>query len=127
VLRRAALKGAHRAADFARMTTPQNERRAAARRFRRVSCEIELDGKVHSAVIRDLTPQGLFVMTRFHAAPGTRVLVRMRRPGGEIWEVAATTARRSDGRRAMVSDRGIGLLIEEASLGFHEFCLSLAR
>ena len=66
-------------------------------------------------------------MTRFEAAPGTCVSIRMRRPGGEIWEIQALTARQSDGRRGLVSDRGMGLVIEEASMGFHEFCASLLR
>ena len=105
----------------------QQDRRSGVRKLRRVACEIEFDGRVHSAVIRDLAPQGLFVMTRFDAAPGTCVNVRMRRPGGEIGEIQALTARHSDGRRCLSSDRGMGLVIEEASMGFHEFCASLLR
>jgi hypothetical protein len=102
-------------------------RRVAVRTLRRTTCELDLDGKVHSAVIRDLTPQGLFVATRFEADPGTTVTVRIRRPGGEIWEILASTARQSDGRLGLFSDRGIGLIIEEAPVGFHEFCASLER
>ena len=102
-----------------------SDRRDTARKFRRLSCEIELEGKVHSAVIRDLAPQGLFVITRFEAAPGTEVIVRIRRPGGDVWELQAITARRSDGRGGIVSGRGIGLVIEEAPIDFHEFFESL--
>jgi hypothetical protein len=102
-----------------------SERRGSNRKFRRLSCEIEFEGKVHSAVIRDLAPQGLFVVTRFEAAQGTPVTVRIRRPGGAIWEIAAVTARTSDGSGALISGRGMGLMIDEAPAGFHEFFESL--
>ncbi len=101
------------------------DRRQLGRRFRPLSCEIELAGKTHSGVIRDLSPQGLFVTMRFEAAPGTPVLVRVRRPGGEIWEISATTARVADGARALISRRGLGLVIEEAPAAFHEFVSAL--
>ena len=102
-----------------------DDRRRADRRLRPLSCEIELEGKVHSAVIRDLSAQGLFVTTRFEAAPGTPVTVRIRRPGGEIWELEATTARTADGSRALISNRGLGLVIDEAPHAFHEFVVGL--
>jgi hypothetical protein len=76
-------------------------------------------------VIRDLAPQGLFVMTRFEAPPGTEVTVRIRRPGGEVWEIQAVIARRSEGQGGIISGRGMGLVIEEAPVGFHEFFESL--
>lgn len=101
------------------------DRRQLGRRLRPLSCEIELAGKTHSGVIRDLSPQGLFVTMRFEAAPGTPVVVRVRRPGGEIWEISATTARIADGARALVSRRGLGLVIEEAPAAFHEFVAAL--
>ena len=100
-------------------------RRGTERKFRRVSCEIEFEGKVHSAVIRDPAPQGLFVITRFEASQGTAVTVRIRRPGGEIWEIQAITARIADGRDGIISGRVMGLVIDEASSGFHEFFESL--
>ena len=103
----------------------EGDRRGTTRKFRRVSCEIELEGKVHSGVIHNLSPQGLFVTTRFEASPGTRITVRVRCPGGEIWEILATTVRSDDGAQALVSRRGLGLLIEEAPLGFHEFIAGL--
>ena len=101
------------------------DRRILRRRLRPLSCEVELEGKVHSGVIRDLNPQGLFVTMRYDAAPGTPVLVRVRRPGGEVWEIEATTARSADGSSALVSKRGLGLVIEEAPVGFHEFVSEL--
>jgi hypothetical protein len=125
-----ALKAAGGAADPARMAEekkPTQDRRSAVRLTRRTSCELDVDGKVHSAVIRDVTPQGLFVVTRREIDPGTRLVLRIRRPGGEIWEILASTARQSDGRRGLISDRGIGLVIDEAPIGFHEFCASLVR
>jgi hypothetical protein len=107
------------------MTEGSPEARRPPRQFRPLSCEIELDGKVHSAVIRDLNRQGLFVISRFEAAQGTHVTVRVRRPGGEIWDILATTARSDDGAKGMVSRRGLGLVIEEAPEAFHEFVAEL--
>jgi hypothetical protein len=108
------------------MTTEDGtDRRGSNRKFRRVSCEIEFEGKVHSAVIRDLAPQGLFVVTRFEAPQGTAVTVRIRRPGGEVWEIQAITARIADGSGGIISGRGMGLVIDEASFGYHEFFESL--
>ena len=103
----------------------KQDRRRAGRKVRRVACEMEVAGKVHAAVIRDLTAQGVFVITRFDAPPGTSVTLRIRRPGGDIWEIQAVTARRSDGARGLISDRGMGLVIEDAPFGFHEFFAEL--
>jgi hypothetical protein len=109
------------------MSGDRGDRRRIDRRLRPLSCEIELEGKVHSGVIRDLTPQGLFVTSRFEAEPGTPVVVRVRRPGGEIWEISATCAHNADGARALISKRGFGLVIEEAPRAFHEFVAELGR
>jgi hypothetical protein len=89
------------------------------RRLRPLSCEIELEGKVHTGVIVDLSLQGLFVTSRFEAGLGTSVTVRVRRPGGE------TTARIADGAQGLVSRRGLGLVIDEAPPAFHEFVAEL--
>ncbi len=102
-----------------------SNRRDSDRRLRPLSCEIELEGKVHSGVIRDLSRQGLFVTCRFEADLGAPVIVRVRRPGGEIWEIQATTARSADGSQGLVSRRGMGLVIDEAPPAFHEFVVEL--
>jgi hypothetical protein len=80
---------------------------------------------VHSGVIRDLSRQGLFVTSRFEAGIGAPVIVRVRRPGGEIWEIQATTVRSADGSQALISRRGLGLVIDEAPAAFHEFVAEL--
>ena len=90
-----------------------------------MSCEIEFEGKVHTGVIRDFSRQGLFVTSRFEAELGTSVTVRVRRPGGEIWDIQATTARNADGSQGLVSRRGLGLVIDEAPPAFHEFVAEL--
>jgi hypothetical protein len=100
---------------------PNRNQRTFDRRLRLMSCEIEFEGKVHTGVIRDFSRQGLFVTSRFDAELGTRVIVRVRRPGGEIWEIQATMARGADGSQALVSRRGLGLVIDEAPPAFHEF------
>jgi hypothetical protein len=102
-----------------------NNRRDSDRRLRPLSCEIELEGKVHSGVIRDLSRQGLFVTSRFKADLGAPVTVRVRRPGGEIWEIQATTARSADGSQALISRRGLGLVIDKAPAAFCEFVAEL--
>jgi hypothetical protein len=123
---RAGLKPEAGPTDPPQMTRDQDpNRRNHRRRLRPLSCEIELADKVHSGVIRDLSPQGLFVTSRFEAAPGTAVTVRVRRPGGEVWEIQATAARHADGARALISRRGLGLVIEEAPAAFHEFVAEL--
>ena len=110
------------------MTGDSNSnRRDSDRRLRPLSCEIELEGKVHSGVIRDLSRQGLFVTSRFEADLGTPVTVRVRRSGGEIWEIQATTIRSADGSQALISRRGLGLVIDEAPAAFHEFVAELER
>jgi hypothetical protein len=90
-----------------------------------MSCEIELEGKVHTGVIRDFSRQGLFVTSRFETEVGTSVTLRVRRPGGEIWEIQATTARIADGAESLVSRRGLGLVVDEAPSAFHEFVAEL--
>ena len=102
-----------------------DNRRHSNRRLRPLSCEIELEGKVHTGVIVDLSLQGLFVTSRFEAGLGTSVAVRVRRPGGEIWEIQATTARNADGSQALISRRWLGLVIDEAPAAFHEFVAEL--
>jgi hypothetical protein len=102
-----------------------SNRRDSNRRLRPLSCEIELEGKVHSGVIRDLSQRGLFVTSRFETGLGAPVTVRVRRPGGEIWEIQATTARGADGSQGLISRRGLGLVIDEAPAAFHEFVAEL--
>jgi len=104
---------------------PSGNRRTFDRRIRPLSCEIEFEGKVHTGVIRDFGCQGIFVTSRFEAGPGTSVTVRVRRPGGEVWEIQATTARFADGAQALFSRRGLGLVIDEAPSAFHEFVAAL--
>ena len=108
------------------MTGDSNaNRRQFDRRLRHLSCEIEFGGKVHTGVIGDLSCQGLFVTSRFDARPGTSVTVRVRRPGGDVWEIQATAVRSADGAQGMVSRRGLGLAIDEAPPAFHEFVAEL--
>ncbi len=104
---------------------PNSNRRTFDRRLRLMRCEIEFEGKVHTGVIRDFSRQGLFVTSRFEAELGTSVTVRVRRPGGEIWDIQATTARNADGSQGLVSRRGLGLVIDEAPPAFHEFVAEL--
>jgi hypothetical protein len=104
-----------------------DNRRNSDRRLRPLSCEIEIEGKAHSGVIRDLSRQGLFVTSRFDAGLGAPVTVRVRRPGGEIWEIRATAVRSADGSQALISRRGLGLVIDEAPVEFHEFAAELER
>ncbi len=108
------------------MTGDSNaNRRQFDRRLRHLSCEIEFEGKVHTGVIRDFSRHGLFVTSRFEAALGTPVIVRVRRPGGEAWEIQATMARSADGSEALISRRGLGLVVDDAPPAFHAFVAEL--
>lgn len=106
---------------------PNSDRRHSDRRLRPLSCEIEFEGKVHTGVIRDFSRHGLFVTSRFEAALGTPVIVRVRRPGGEIWEIQARMARSADGSEALISRRGLGLVVDEAPPAFYAFVAELER
>ena len=63
------------------------ERRTFRRRNRRLSCEIAVLGQRHSAVVLDMSTQGLFLRTHAAPAPGTDLEVIVRRAGGEVWNI----------------------------------------
>ena len=105
------------------MSRPTHER-LSQRKLLPLRCEIEIAGKLHSAVIRDLTAQGIFVATHIAAKPGAAV--RLRVPWqGEIWQIEAKVVRAADRGRSLVSGRGLALTIQAAPSSFHEFVASL--
>jgi hypothetical protein len=105
------------------------ERRGLERRNRRLSCEIAVLGKRHSAVVLDMSSEGLFLRTHVTPPPGTDLEVIVRRAGGEAWKICARVARAGgDGRNAaLLSSRGLGVTIVSAPKGFYDFLASLAE
>jgi hypothetical protein len=105
------------------------ERRSVERRSRRLSCEIAVLGERHSAVVLDMSTEGLFLRTNAAPPPGTDLEVIIRRAGGEAWKIYARVARAGgDGRNAaLLSSRGLGVTIVSAPEGFYDFLTSLAE
>ncbi len=99
--------------------------RKAPRATRHTSCELEVDGKTHTGVIIDLSATGLFVRTNATPREGDPVRVVMRRPGGEVWEIRARVARKTDRWQTPTPRRGLGLEIEEAPHAYHVFVCTL--
>ena len=109
------------------MATRPLEPRKAQRRTRHTSCEVEVEGKTFTGVIVDLSATGLFVRINIMPPEGTPVRVVMRRPGGEVWEIEATVARKTGRWQAAITRRGLGLIIEEAPHAYHVFVSTLPR
>ena len=86
-----------------------------------------MNGKSFTGVIVDLSATGLFVRTNIMPPEGTPVRVIMRRPGGEVWEIAATVARTTDRWKAPIPRRGLGMTIDEAPHAYHVFVSTLPR
>jgi hypothetical protein len=107
------------------MATRPLRPRKAPRTTRHTSCELEVDGKTYTGVIIDLSATGLFVRTNVMPEERTPVRVLIRRPGGEIWEIEARVARRTDRRLTPTPRRGLGLEIEEAPHAYHVFVSTL--
>jgi len=120
------LKGAGEIADESAMATRPLEPRKAQRTTRHTSCELEVGGKSFTGVIVDLSATGLFVRTNIQPEPGSPVLVVMRRPGGEVWEVRAHVTR-TTGREVTTPRRGLGLEIDEAPHAYHVFVSTLPQ
>jgi len=108
------------------MGTRPLQPRKAQRTTRHTSCELEVGGKSFTGVIVDLSATGLFVRTNIQPEPGLAVRVVMRRPGGQVWELATRVAR-TIGREAVTPRRGLGLEIEEAPHAYHVFVSTLPQ
>jgi PilZ domain len=48
------------------------DKRRKPRQQRRLSCEIWIDGKRHSAIVKDVSEVGIYLQTRARAASGTQ-------------------------------------------------------
>lgn len=86
------------------------ERRASARRRRRLACEIHAAGRRHAGLVVDLSAGGLFVQTQACLVPGAAVRLRVRGERGEIpLEAAVVRLRSVPLRLASVARGGLGL------------------
>jgi hypothetical protein len=88
---------------------------------------VEVEGTSTQAVILNLSARGVFVRTNAKAHVGTPAVVRIRRPGGAIWELDAEVVRLRGRDRVPASARGLGLEVIWAPPGFEEFVAELAR
>ncbi len=103
------------------MTEDGSERRVLRRSLRHLACEVEVEGVSTTAVILNLSARGVFVRTNAKALVGAAAVVRIRRPGGVVWELEAEVARFQDRNQAPTPTRGLGLEILLAPPGFEEF------
>lgn len=101
------------------------ESRSAQRTTRHTSCELEIAGKTYTGVIVDHSATGIFVRTNVMPLEGAPVQVKIRRPGGEVWEITARVARKAERPDNPTPRRGLGLIIEEAPHAYHVFVSTL--
>ena len=104
-----------------------SERRVLRRSLRHLACEVEVEGVSTKAVILNLSARGLLVRTNAKALVGVPAVVRIRRPGGLVWELDAEVARLRERDQAPASARGLGLEILLAPPGFEEFVAEIGR
>jgi len=90
-------------------------KKRADRIRRRVTCELQLDGRSYRGIVLDLSESGVFVQTEATPPPGTRVRLRLRTAGGVEFVVEATVARRqvAPPQLASVVRGGLGLRVED--------------
>lgn len=99
--------------------------RTAKRTVRRLACELYWEENRQRAVILNISSSGLFVRANTMPPVGTKVLVRIRRPGGELWEIEAEVARKLGMEEAPAWSRGVGLVTLHAPPGYDEFVAEL--
>jgi hypothetical protein len=109
------------------MPDPAHDRRGNPRQRRRLGCELRVDGKTHTGVVLDLSAQGLFVRTNVQPQAGTPFTVVIRRPGGDVWEIAVRVARKVPRAGSPPSQRGLGLEVVEAPASYHAFVSALGE
>jgi len=109
------------------MIDPGSERRVLRRSLRHLACEVEIEGVSTKAVILNVSARGVFVRTNAKALVGAPAVVRIRRPGGAIWELETEVARLRNRDQAPASTRGLGLEILLAPPGFEEFVAEIGK
>jgi hypothetical protein len=90
-------------------------KKRAERIRRRVTCELQLDGRSYRGIVLDLSETGVFVQTEATPPPGTRLRIKLHASGGIEFEVDASVARRqvAPPQLASVVRGGLGLRVEE--------------
>ena len=99
--------------------------RTNQRTRRRITCEIEVEGRTAKGMVVDLSAGGLFVQTNAAAIPKTTAEVEVRILGGSGFPevtLRAVLVRRqlSPALLSAVMGRGVGLRIVEAPAEYHE-------
>lgn len=96
------------------------EKRRRPRQQRRLSCELRIDGKRHTGILRDVSEVGLYVQTRAKVAPGgeLELVFAPERERPEV-RVVARVARldRLTAHFATSGTGGLGLEVIEAGSG----------
>lgn len=72
------------------------DKRRQPRQARRLACELWLEGRLHTGIVRDVSAIGLFVQTRLRAEPDTELELVFRAEGNrEEIRAAARVARQN--------------------------------
>ena len=88
--------------------------------MKRLSCELWLDGRRHTGIVRDVSELGLFVQTRAKAATGSELELAFPAEGGRAeLRVVARVARRDilSAHFAVAGAGGLGLEVLESVTG----------
>ncbi|HEY5657678.1 MAG TPA: PilZ domain-containing protein [Myxococcota bacterium] len=106
------------------------EKRKLQRQRKRLTCELVVGVERHAALVRDLSPHGLFVQTRARLEPGTEVLVLFaageQQP--ELRLLARVARRRESPPRLQASvPGGLGLELVDAPPAFLELAARRAE
>jgi len=100
--------------------------RTAKRTVRRLACEVSWEEERQRAVILNISSSGIFIRANTIPPVGTKVLVRIRRPGGEVWEIETEVARKLGMQEAPAWSRGVGLITLHAPPGYNKFVAELS-
>ncbi len=98
------------------------ERRDSQRIRRRVACEFDYDGHVHSAIVVDLSIGGLFLQTDTAISPGTELTLRLRGEALGGMELRGCVVRRRFTPMVIATmiRRGVGIRLVSAPPAYYE-------
>ena len=84
------------------------DKRRKPRQQRRLSCELWLEGKRHTGILRDASPVGLFVQTRAKAKPGVEIALVFAAAGARPEVRVRTRVARQEHLAAALASTGTG-------------------
>jgi hypothetical protein len=97
-------------------------RQRAERIRRRITCELQLDGRSYRGIVLDLSETGVFVQTEATPPAGTHLRIKLHASGGIEFQVDATVARRqvAPPQLASVVRGGLGLRVEDPPPAYYK-------